>query len=184
MDLYPHKSGLGLMEPVAQINHNVGILHGNKWKYWRVTYLESIPPFQFLNIGAVAAKAISTKTNAVNLELEENEFGQFRWYPLDNAQVRLWLPSADGRYRLKNLMSVVDTLILDRDPDLHLTEFFEWEDSTPHFEAINYTDYALTQMRLIAQGFRFKVEALSSDMVAAIASGKEACTRIVCQGIA
>lgn len=184
MDLYPHKSGLGLMEPVAQIGHNVGILWDNGWKYWKVTYLEPIPPFQFLDIGAIGVQSVSAATAAGNLDLEDKEFGQFRWYPIDNMQVRLWLPSADGRYRLKNMMSVVDQNILDRDPCLHLTEFFEWEDERPHFEGINLMDYALTQARLVGQGYRFKVAELPADVEAAIKEGREPCVRVVCQGMA
>jgi len=182
MDLYPHKSGLGLMEPVAQINQNVGVLW-DEWLYFKVTYLESIPPFQFLNIGAVAAATVSAVTAAPNLDLPKNEFGQFRWYPIDNAQVRMWLPSADGRYRLKNLMSYVDQNIKDRDACLHFTEFFAYEDEHPFFQAINLMDYALAQCRLIGQGFRFRLKRVDEDVKAAIEANKLPCVRVVARGL-
>lgn len=181
MELYPHKSGLGLIEPVAQINQNVGILWG-KWSYYKVTYLEPIPPFQFLNLGAVALGTTGVVTAAPNLELFQMEFGQFRWYPVDNAQIRLWLPSADGRFRLKNIMSMVDQNILDRDPCLHLTEFFEWEDESPSFQATNGMDYALTQCRLIGFGYRFKVEPVDPATENAIIAGLKPCVRVVATG--
>lgn len=183
MELFPHKSGLGLIEPVALIDHYVKLVWSNSWKYYQVTYLEPIPPFQFLDIGAVVAGTTSAKTAATNLELEEREFGQFRWFPIDNAQVRLWLPSADGRYRLKNILSVVDENILDRDPCLHLTEFFSWEDERPHFEAINLMDYNLTQCRLVAMGYRFKVKDVDKATAQQINSGTLPSVRVVCQGM-
>ena len=183
MDNYPHKSGLGLIEPVAQINHNVAILWNNVWSYRRVTYLEGIPPFQFLDFGALALATTSVITQALNLEVQNDEFAQYRWFPIDDVQVRLWLPQASGRYRLRNLMSVVDSMTIERDPCLHLTEFFEWQYERPSFEAINGSDYALAQVRLVAFGYRYKSEELSATSIRAILDGREPVVRIVCQGV-
>jgi hypothetical protein len=184
MDLYPHKSGLGLMESVALIGHNVVVRYANQFFYRRVVYLEPIPPFQALNIGAIAAQNTSPRTQAVALQLYKNEFGQFRWYPLDNAQVRLFQPSADGRFILRQLQVAVDPTIITRDPCLHMTEFFEWEDRNPAFEAINFSDYALVQCRIIVEGYRFVTEELSADTVAKIKSGLVSAVNIVTSGYA
>lgn len=183
MDLYPYKSNLGMMEPVAMIDQYVKLLYSNKWRYLKVTYLEGIPPFQFLDIGAVAAQTVSNKTQATNLEMFDDEFGQFRFYPLDEFQARLWLPQADGRYRLKNTMSIVDQMTPLRDPDLHFTEFFVWQDNSPYLEAINLTDYAQNQCRFVGMGFRYKTEPVSANVQAQIQSGSQACVRVVCQGM-
>lgn len=183
-DLYPHKSGIGLMEPVALIGHNVCVLYGSVKQWRRVLYLEPIPPFQCLNIGAVALQATSALTQALNLALLDNEFGQFRWYPIDNAQIRLWLPQADGRFVLRNIQAPVDKTIVDRDPCLHLTEFFVWEDHSPFFQAINGADYALAQCRIIAQGYRYVTTELNAAAVQKIEAGQEACTYVVASGSA
>lgn len=182
MDLYPHKSGLGLVEPVAQMGQNVGIYWDNKWTYYSVSFLEPIPPFQILNIGVVAAQAISNKTQATNLELRQNEFGQLRWYPIDNAQIRLWLPTDQGRFSMENMMAIVDMNTPERDPCLHMTEVYWWEDKEPSFEAINLSDYNLTQCRIIGMGYRFKVEVVPEPLKNAIVSGVAPCVRITCQG--
>lgn len=181
-DLYPHKSGIGLMEPVALINHNVCIIYGAVKKWRRVIYLEPIPPFQCLNIGAVAAQASSVNTRGANLDLLDNEFGQYRWYPIDNAQIRLWLPQADGRYVVRNMQVPVDMTIVDRDPCLHLTEFFVWEDNSAFFQALNGSDYALTQCRIIAQGYRYVTIELDKTTIDKIGNGQEACTYVVASG--
>lgn len=183
-DLYPHKSGIGLMEPVALINQNVCILYGGVKSWRKVNYLEPIPPFQFLDIGAIAAQTTTPRTAGTNLALLDNEFGQFRWYPLDNAQIRLWLPQADGRSVLRNIQGVVDKNIIERDPCLHLTEFFVWEDYNPFFEAINFMDYALTQCRLVAQGYRYVTSGLNAVTISRIQEGQEACTYVVASGSA
>jgi len=181
-ELFPHKSGLGLMDPVALIGHNVCIIYGSVKNWRKVIYLEPIPPFQCLDIGAVGLQTTSVRTAATNLQLLDNEFGQFRWFPLDNAQVRLWLPMTDGRFNLRNIHVPVDMTITDRDPCLHLTEFFVWEDYNPFFEAINFMDYNLAQCRIIAQGYRYVTMELSKGTVQKIETGLEACTYVVASG--
>ncbi|KKK42962.1 hypothetical protein LCGC14_3169190, partial [marine sediment metagenome] len=94
-DLFPHKSGGGMMEPVALINHNVCILYGSIKHFRKVQYFEPIPPFQCLDIGAIALQTTAARAAAPNLDMFDNEFGQYRWYPIDNAQIRLWLPQVD-----------------------------------------------------------------------------------------
>lgn len=181
-DLYPHKSGLGLMEPVALIGHNVCVLYGSVKNWRRVIYIEPIPPFQCLNIGAPNAQTTTARIQCVNLELLDNEFGQFRWFPIDNAQIRLWLPQADGRLLLRNIQVPVDMTITDRDPCLHLTEFYVWEDYSPWFEAINFMDYDLDQCRIIAQGYRYITTELKGSTISAIEAGTVPCVYVVASG--
>jgi hypothetical protein len=181
-DLFPNKSGMGLQEPVALIGHNVCVKYANDSHYRRVIWFEGITPFQFLDIGAIAAGAVSNRTQAVLLQAWRNEFLQIRWFPLDNAQVRLYLPNADGRMNLRNQQVAVDPTIVTRDPCLHLTEFFSWEDRNPAFEAINYTAVALTRCRLVGQGYRFVTESLPATDVAKIKAGTLQCTYVVASG--
>lgn len=183
-DLFPHKSGLGLVEPVALIGHNVCVKYANDNHYRRVIWLEPIAPFQALDIGAIAAGTTSARTQAANIQFWRNEFGQIRWYPLDTAQIRLFLPNVDGRMNLRNLQVPVDPTIVTRDPCGHLTEMFVWEDRNPAFEGINYTAAAIAQCRIIAYGYRFITEELPANIVQKIKSGLEACVYIVASGFA
>ena len=183
-DLFPHKSGLGLMEPIALINQNVCIKYENIDQFRKISWLEPLPPFQFLNIGPVAAFGTSARTQAVALQLWTNEFAQLRWWLVDPIQCRLYLPNASGRFNLRNLQVPVDPTITDKDPDLHLTEMFVWEDRNPAYEATNISGAALTQARIMAQGFRYVTEKLDPSVVTAIKAGKEACTYVVASGYA
>lgn len=181
-DLFPHKSGLGFMEPVALVEQNVCVLYSNTRHYRKVKWMEQIPPFQFLNIGAVAANAVSPRTQALNLQAWDNEFLQIRWFPLDHAQIRLFLPNASGRSSLRNIQVPYDPNIVYRDPCLHLTEMYIWEDRNPAFEAINYGAYGLTQCRLIGMGYRFVTEALTKETIEAIIKQMVPCTYLVASG--
>lgn len=185
MELFPHKSGLGLMEPVALPGHRVCVKYGEVDYYRKITWYESIPFFQCLNLGAhLAGASTANATEAVNLRLFDHEFGQFRWFPIDHVQVRMWLPSGEGKSRLRNLMVPLDEAIVIRDPCLHMTEFYVWEDKAPFFVAVNITDYDLAQVRLVAGGYRFKVttKELPGDEVQAIKAGDLPCTTIMATG--
>jgi len=183
-DLFPHKSGLGFMEPVALIGQNVCVRYANTKHYRKVSWLEAIYPFQFLNIGAMAAGATSARTPANNLQAWRNEFLQIRWFPMDTAQIRVFLPNADGRANLRNIQVPVDPTIVTRDPDLHFTELYIWEDRNPSFEAVNYTAAALTQCRLVGMGYRFITEELPKDKADLVEKGQLACTFVVASGFA
>jgi hypothetical protein len=179
----PNESGIGLMNPIARIGDNVAILY-EKWRYYKVTYQEGVPPFQVLDLGALAAGASTpAPVIAPNLELNPDEFGQFRWYPIDHAEMRLYSPQASGRYYLKNLLVPVDKNIVHRDPDLHFTEFFTWQDKRPAFAA-TAGSIALTQCRVMAMGFRFHGEVITdTELIVAIQRNMVPCVKIVAQGL-
>jgi len=169
------------MEPIALVQKNVCIQYAGYEHYRRVTWFEAIPPFQFLNIGAVAAGTTTPRTPAPNLEVRTDEFLQLRWWPIDTVQVRVYVPDATGRNQLRILQVPVDPTIVTTDPDLHLTEIFVWENNAPAFEAINYTAVALTQCRLKGMGFRYITEALPIAKIDAIKGGAP-CTYIPATG--
>ena len=174
-------SGLGLIEPIAMIDDNVALYKGNSWNYYKVSLYEAIPWFQFLNLGAVAANTVGGLVNAGNLDMFDEEFGQFRWFPIDNAQVLRRHPNITTN-TLRNLQVPIDMNIVDRDPCLHLTEFFVFEDERPQFQAINGANIALAQCRLVGGGFRFGINRMDKDQIAKLRRDREPVTPIVCQG--
>lgn len=189
MDLYPHKSGGGAVEPVVIQNQNVAIHYLGVTEWRRIIFYEAITPFQFLDIGAIAAATVSARTQATNLRMPDEEFAQIRWWPIDPAQVRVFLPHGVAKHSLRNVQSVVADTIVDQDPDLHLTELFIWEDNNPSFEAINFSDYALAACRLMGMGYRFTTEAYPDSIQRALKANPadEAktvgiCTHIWCSG--
>ena len=182
MNNHMYSSNYGLMQPIALMGQNVALHYLDQIYYKRIRFLEAIPPFQGVDVGAIAAQTVSARTQVTNLEVSDDEFAQFRWYPLDNVQVRLWLPQAQGKYTLRNLQIAVDPTVVTRDPCLHLTEFFVWEQNEPFVECINYADYAVTMSRIVFMGFRFVVEDVEAEQKKAIKDGREPATHVWCSG--
>ncbi len=161
------------IEPVALMDYYVKIIANTGPRYRKVTFYEAIPPFQCIDTQAVpprgplgvaaplAAGAQGNKSPVTNLGLWQNEFGQWRWFPLDNAQVRLYLPAGNAKWSLKNIQVGIDRSIIYRDPTLMSTEFFTWEEESPAVEPVNFSAYPLTAVRIIAMGYRFHTEEIT-----------------------
>ncbi|MBU0778409.1 hypothetical protein KKF82_09145 [Patescibacteria group bacterium] len=154
-DLYIFKAQIGMFDPIALYDHNVAIHYVQNVYYRKVDFLEGISPFQCVNIGAVAAVSPSARVQIPNLEMANGEFGLFRWYPIDDAQVRFYHPAGIAKAQLRNLQVPVDMNILFRDPNLVSTEIAVWENNRPAAEAINGHAFGLAAVRLIALGYRF-----------------------------
>lgn len=173
--------------PDAMVGQNVCIHYLGASFYKKVTFREFIPWFQALNIGGIALQTQSVRTPAPNLEMYDREWGQFRWYPLDYAQVRLFLPASQGKWTLRNIQVGLDPQITFRNPDLSMTEFHVWEDNAPSFEALNIADYALNACRIMAAGYRYigiDIERKLPKLLDDIKSGKEPCKHVWASGAA
>ncbi|MCK5235932.1 MAG: hypothetical protein KAR06_03015 [Deltaproteobacteria bacterium] len=154
------------MEPIAQVGHYVKIVTYKDSQFRQVTFREAISPFQVLDIGAIAAQTVSARTNAGNLDLNDDDFGQWRWFPLDNVFARIFNPAGVSKMQLKFIQTGVEKSIIYRDPTLLSTEFYTWEDERPAFEGMNFSDYALNACRFIILGYRYKtVEIADNDYI-------------------
>jgi len=187
-DLYIFKAQIGMVDPVALQNQNVCIHYVQKAYYRKVDFLESIPPFQCINLGALAANAQTARIAVANLEMPDNEFGLFRWWPIDDAQIRIYHPSGIAKWQLRNIQVPLDMNIVNRDPNLVSTEIAVWEDNRPAIEAVNGHAFGLGAVRIIAIGYRFHTVSLESgdfaspELVKQLKSGAQPCTHIWCSG--
>lgn len=170
------------------------ITHGGTY-YRKVTYYEFIPPFQWIDVvvanglANLPAATAAQKANVTNLDLYENEFGQWRWFPLDNLQVQLFNPAAVPKWQLRNLQVGIDRNIIYRDPLLVSTEFNTWEDERPAMAAMNFSGYALLAARIVGWGYRFATTGVfdenkqkSAQVLAQLESGTLPSTTIICTG--
>lgn len=182
-DLYIFKAQVGMLDPIALQNQNVCIHYVDNLFWRRVDFLEAIPPFQCVDVGAVAAGNVSGRIPIPNLEMPDGEFGLFRWYPIDNAQIRLYHPAGVAKYQLRWLQVPVDMNIVNRDPNLVSTEIAVWEDNRPAIEAVNAGAIALNAVRIIAIGYRFHtVEIVEAAKIKALEAGSEPCTHVWASG--
>jgi hypothetical protein len=152
------------MEPIALQNHLVAIHFVKDVIYRRVVFFEPITPTQVIDLGALGAGITSARTNVTNLDCYDNEFGQFRWYCLDNAQIRVFTPRGVAKGDLKTLQAVIPPNIGAINPDLSLTELFVWQDNRPAIEAINGGGVALVAVRMVAMGFRYRTDEIGNPV--------------------
>lgn len=180
-NLYYHINKASLaMEPVALLDSFVQIrTYGQK--LWRkVVALEAIPPFQCLDMGAILTGANSAKLNAGNLDLDDDEFGQWRYFPLDNVQLTCYNPAGVSKAQLKNIQVAIDRSILYRDPSLITTEICTWEDQRPAFQALNFSGANLAACRIIAFGYRFLTNTVEANELNRLSNGSQQYTIIPC----
>lgn len=176
------------MEPIVALEYYVLIKTYKAEFYRQVDYLETLPPFQALDLGALAVQTVSARgsisAGAANslFDLQGNEFGQWRWFPYDIFMARIFLPAGVAKHQLKFLQLGIEHDIIYRDPLLVTTEFNTWEDERPAFEAMNYSDYVLAATRIIVMGYRFHTVKLDKDTEDKIKSGAIPCTTILCSG--
>jgi hypothetical protein len=155
------------MEPIALLDDYVKVISYQTNQYRKVDFYEAIPPHQAWDtqaaapngpLAAAAALAAAT-TGALSpvttLDLDKDNFGQWRWFPYDNAEIYLFLPSGVGKFQLKNRQIPVTKSIIYRDPLLVSTEFNTWEDERPSVRPVNFSGYALNAIRIIAFGYRY-----------------------------
>ena len=189
------------MEPIALLDDYVKIIGYRETIYRKVDFYEAIPPFQCIDFQAavpagplaaaapLAAATTGAQAQLTNLDLQDDEFGQWRWFPLDPAQIQLFLPNGVAKWQLKNLQIGLDRAIIYRDPLLISSEMYSWQDERPSMRPINYSGYALTAIRIIAFGFRFHTTNLfaetrteSDKILAQLKAGNLPCTPIQCAG--
>jgi hypothetical protein len=182
------------MESIAIVGDYVKINTYQATHYRQVAWYEALPPFQWINLGALTAQQLSNRTNITNLDLVDEEFGQWRWVPIDNAQIRLYLPNGVAKWQLKNIQVGLDKAISLRDPTLASTEFCSWEDERPAMEGLNFSDYALGACRIVGFGYRFHTEEIPefiiqnngakvpNPILAGVKNGTIPCTPVDCAG--
>jgi hypothetical protein len=187
-----HKAALA-MEPIVRQDNYVKIYtYQKECMYRKVTALETIPPFQAIDLCnptgagtvALAAQTQGAKNNVTNLDLNDEEFGQWRFYTIDPAAIRIFVPAGVGKWQLKNLQIGITPDIIYRDPTLVSTEFNTWEDERPSMDAQNYSDYALTAVRIIVFGYRFQVEEVDETTLAKLKNGEIFSAPIRCAALA
>ena len=166
-----YKASLG-MEPIARYGYFVKIIANTGEYYRKVSFYEAIPPFQVTDLcqssprgplqtaTPLAAGAISNKYTINQFGLWKDEFAQWRWFPQDDAQIQLFVPAGNAKWTLKNLQVGLAKDIIYRDPLLISTEFCTWQEEWPAFQALNFTGYALTAIRIITWGYRFHTDTI------------------------
>lgn len=166
--LHVFKAQVGMFEPTQLQDQFVRIRYLADVFYRKVVFLESYPPFTGVNAGALAANATSAVTNITNIDMPDDEFGLFRWFPIDPISVRFHLPRGIDKFALKNITVPVDQKTLQWDPNLVSTEFATWEDNRPAVTVTNLTARAINNSRIVFVGYRFVTQEVGKDWGATV----------------
>jgi hypothetical protein len=178
---------LPVFPPEALYGQNVAIHFLRKIYYRRITFWETIPWFQCVNLGAIPFQAQSNKLPAPLLALDREEWSQIRWLPLDYCQVRIYLPASQGKHNLLTIQVPIDDQIVLRNPDLSMTEIHIWENQVPNFEAMNISDQPMLGCRIMAGGYRFAGDDIEEmpgglDIIKLIKADKLPCKHVWASG--
>jgi len=151
--------------PIEQVNmpgETVGLWINKVYEFYKVLFIEGIMRSDpvTLDLGALAAAAISAVTQATLLQMPDLEFVQLRLEVLDDIEVIIYQGRADQRHKLQNVVATLSRFNREFDPCAHQTEMFEFEDNFIFLQATNQTGYALTQARVVFWGYRYVLEAL------------------------
>jgi len=161
-----------MFEPRVKIGENLGVYVDKTWKYLEIFYIEPMPPsYDLLKDFGSLATTISTSDTVVDmLEMESDEVGQFRFYPLDDIQIEVKQPKSITRFSNKNTRVRVDKYTQMFDPGMKTTELFVSEDDYPYFVVRNPTTVTLSESRVIFWGYRMvgKVMEERPDRVALV----------------
>jgi hypothetical protein len=155
----------GPISPVAHVGERVVVYRTDNYYLYQVLYREGLPASAPLirDLGAVAGGATVTGVSLqAQIEMDSNELAQLRLFVLDDIEINLWQPRANGRFKVKNALARLGLMSKIIDPDDHLSEFFVFEDEWAFADLVNPTGYARTVSRIGVYGFRYGLEGLGT----------------------
>lgn len=194
----PLISGLydsGPIQPVVKIKENVSIYSKAQWQHFLVDYIEPLPrssPFTVDLValanptgGVLAASSQITKQLLAVLQLDDGEFLQVRWEPIDDVELALWETAPTGRFVTRGGQARVTLATKVRDPNLSTTQFFILgKDRDPQIQCFNPLPVSQAMARVNFFGFRYILEPLSAAVCADINNGRRATTYLPAEGSA
>lgn len=154
------------VQPICKIKENLSLWTLGKWQHYVVDYIEPIPPgtaSQVEMVGAsgattLAANATIAKQVVVILQINDNEFLQVRWEPLDYVEGVIWELGGQQKLAARSIHSRVGPNSKLRDPHLALTTFFIMGlQRDMNLEVRNPTGYATPTARFQFWGIRYLI---------------------------
>ena len=143
-------------EPVVRVGENIAIPKtAEKMEYYQVTYVEAVQPM----IIAVDLTASEQKHEykLEDIELEDNEAGQWRLKVLDLVNVGMNFPTASAKWTTKNSRTYATPLSSE-----NALEFFTIKDDVPTLYLTNPITEAQT-VRIMVWGFKYSLKKLDRE---------------------
>jgi len=143
--------------PVARVGENLFLIPLNR--YVTIKYIEPIPG-KIIDFGSLDAGESTPTTELTDMEMPEDEIGQYRIKVLDDITVTVYQKRGVGRFSTKNVLYPItpdsDTL----SSHANSTEIFVYGDDAPWVQVTNSGTVPILKSRIWIQGFRYVVETL------------------------
>jgi len=143
---------------VAKVEENLLFLPEKR--YYKVTYIEQLPAI-VQDFGKIAAGDVLEKKPIGRngpLEMPENNLLQFRFFPLDDIEIRVFQPRSTARFETLRAVGWIGRDILQYNPELNLTELFQFEARGLYFDIRNPAREETPTSRIKFFGWRMQVE--------------------------
>lgn len=156
-------------EPVVRINDNVKLILTDGIIYGRVTYLEQIEPIIIDLAESSPLPAVSSSTTPIapgnqyelsDIELGENEFGQWRMKLLDDFLLEMRLPPAVTKHVVRSGSTYLSMLISNIP---NMGDFFTYKDKVPTVIPYNIRFETMDMARIMVYGFRYIIERIHEE---------------------
>jgi len=145
-----------LFEPVVKPRENIRLvpaLRGRK-QFFQVEYVEPVYGI-IIDLGQLAASSSTSLSAIDNLDLDENQLGQWRLFLLDDFELLIKQPRAVERGTTKVVSTKITPYTMILDPELKSTEFYTFEDKTRvYIQATNPTNSSV-YARIFVYGWKF-----------------------------
>ena len=143
-------------EPIVRVGENIAIPKtAEKYEFYKVVYIEPIQP---IIIGVdLSASEQKHSRKLTEIELEDNEAGQWRMKVLDLVNVDMNHPAAAAKWTTKNVRTSATPL-----SDDNFLEFFTVKDNVPTLYLTNLLAEAQTA-RVMVWGFKYSLKKLDHE---------------------
>lgn len=156
----------GPITPVVNIGQNLGVYIQGAYNFFRVLFVEGLPPGRqtIQDFGAVNAATTGTTAEVTVINAQEGSLVHVRAAPLDDFEAQFSQQRATGRFATESQQIRVRAGIYHLDPYGATTTLFVLGNSRQVYcTPTNNTAYNLAQTRCQFWGFRYVLDRLTKD---------------------
>lgn len=159
------------IQPVAKISENLSIFTGGAYHHYQILFEEPVPrgsPFlvNILTVGGLAtlaAGATDVKRLVAVLQLNNFEFVQFRFQPIDDIEVEIFEQPAMGRFETRGARARISLFTEVTDPYMaSSTVFVLGSNRDLNIQVTNPSGYVIDRARIAFWGIRYLLKELAN----------------------
>tara|TARA_Y100000310_G_C20527844_1_gene736959 strand:- start:137 stop:766 length:630 start_codon:yes stop_codon:yes gene_type:complete len=162
----------GIIQPVAEWGHNIGVFLQDDWLFFRVDHVEGLPASRQLtqDLGSVNNNANSGETEITVARAQDGNLLHVRCLPLDNVEIDVFHGrSTGGRHTTYSAKARIYPQLINVDPFAASSTLFVFGNQRPIYAvAYNESGYNLAQSRVKFWGYRYRLDPLPGSVTHAL----------------